>query len=84
MKYKFSRSNNIDKPEYKVDICAGLKCSNKPTALLKVKYINKTGSFCKQHTEDLLQLELAEIIFEDSCRNNSNSKTKPQLKEMAI
>jgi len=60
-------NNNIDKPEYKFeDVCAGVvagvKCSNIPTALLKVKYINKTGSFCKQHTEDLLQLELAEKI----------------------
>ena len=68
MRNKFSRSNNIDKPEYKVeDICLGLNrggltCSNKPTALLKVKYINKTGSFCKKHTEDLLQLDLAEKI----------------------
>jgi hypothetical protein len=59
---KFIRNNNIDKPEYKDDICAGLKCSNKPTALLKVKYINKSGSFCQQCTTDLLQLELAEEI----------------------
>ena len=62
---KNTGNNNIDKPEYKVeDVCAGLKCSNKPTALLKVKYINKTGSFCKQHIEDLLQLELAAEISE--------------------
>ena len=52
-------NNNIDKPEYKFeDVCAGVvagvKCSNKPTALLKVKYINKTGSFCKQHTEMII------------------------------
>jgi len=85
MNKKISCDSNIDKLEYKFeDVFAGTKCPNKPTAFLKVKYINKTGSFCKQHTEDLLQLELAEIIFEDSCRNNSNSKTKPQLKEMAI
>jgi hypothetical protein len=63
LRKKNTRVNNIDKPEYKVDICAGLKCSNKPTALLKVKYINKTGSFCKQHKDDLLQLELAEEIL---------------------
>jgi hypothetical protein len=63
---KLSRTNNIDKPEYKefVDSCAGLKCTNKPTTLLKVKYINKSGSFCQQCTTDLLQLELAEeIVF---------------------
>jgi hypothetical protein len=65
MNKKISCDNNIDKPEYKVeDTCAGLKCSIKPTALLKVKYINKTGSFCKQHKEDLLQLELAAEISE--------------------
>ena len=63
MNKKISSDNNIDKPEYKVeDICAGLKCSNKPTALLKVKYINKSGFFCQQCTTDLLQLELAEKI----------------------
>jgi len=67
MKEKIPRINNIEKQQYKVeDICSGLnrglKCSKKPSALLKVKYINKTGSFCKQHTEDLLQLELAEKI----------------------
>ena len=62
MNKKISCDNNIDKPEYKVDICAGLKCTNKPIALLKVKYINKSGSFCQQCTTDLLQLELAEEI----------------------
>lgn len=60
MRNKFSRINNINKPENKVeDVCAGLKCSNKPTSILEVKYINKTGSFCKQQAEGLLQLELA-------------------------
>ena len=53
----------IDKHEYKfVQDCAGLNCSNKATTILKVKYINKTGLFCKQCTLDLLQLELAEEI----------------------
>ena len=42
--------------------CAGLKCSKKPTSVLKVKYINKTGSFCQKCKSDLLQLELAEEI----------------------
>jgi hypothetical protein len=70
MKNKFSRSNNIDKPEYKVeDICAGLKCSNKPTAVLKVKYINKIGFFCQQCTTNLLQLELAEEISKEVSLN---------------
>jgi hypothetical protein len=90
---KNTGGNNIDKPEYKFeDICAGLKCSNPPTSILKVKYINKSGSFCKQCTSDLLQLELAEeilkgsmqsSIFEESCVNNFNSTIKPRLKEMA-
>ena len=61
---KNTRINNIDKPEYKVELCCGLKCIKVPTSILKVKYINKTGSFCKQHTDDLLQLELAEEISE--------------------
>jgi len=73
---KFARINNIDKPEYKVedDVCSGLNrrgltCSNKPTALLKVKYINKSGFFCQQCTTDLLQLELAEEILSEEILN---------------
>jgi hypothetical protein len=63
MNKKISCNNNIDKPEYKVeDVCAGLKCFNKPISILKVKYINKTGHFCQKCTADLLQLELAEKI----------------------
>jgi len=63
MNKKISCDSNIDKLEYKFeDVFAGTKWSNKPTDFLKVKYINKTGSFCKQHTQDLLQLELAEKI----------------------
>ena len=57
-----NHNNGIRKYKEFAKECAGLKCSNKPTALLKVKYINKTGSFCKMHTEDLLHLELAEEI----------------------
>jgi hypothetical protein len=70
MRNKFSLSNAISKQEYKVeDICAGLNCYNKPTSILKVKYINKIGGFCKQHTEDLLQLELAEEIVNGDINN---------------
>jgi hypothetical protein len=63
MNKRISCDNNINKQEYKVeDVCAGLKCSNEPTFILQVKYINKSGSFCQQCTSDLLQLELAEEI----------------------
>ena len=41
---------------------AGLKCSQIPTFILKVKYINKTGYFCQKCRDNLLQLELAEEI----------------------
>jgi hypothetical protein len=56
---KLSRIHNIDKPEYKefAESCAGLKYF-KPTTILKVKHINRYGSFCQQCTTDLLQPEL--------------------------
>ena len=57
-----NHNNGIRKYKEFAKECAGLKCSNKPTALLKVKYINKTGSFCQKCKSDLLQLELAEEI----------------------
>jgi|tagenome__1003787_1003787.scaffolds.fasta_scaffold20960143_3 hypothetical protein len=54
---------NIDKHEYKFAYdCAGLKCSNKATTILKVKYINKIGHFCQQCSVDILKSELAEKI----------------------
>ena len=63
MNKKLSHINNIDNQAYKVeDICAGTKCLQIPTSILKVKYIDKIGSFCKQHTKELLDLELAERI----------------------
>ncbi len=49
---------NNDAQRYK-DSCAGTNCSSKPTFILKVKYINKTGHFCQDCTKDLLQSELA-------------------------
>jgi predicted SprT family Zn-dependent metalloprotease len=71
MKNKFSRSNNIDKPEYKAeDICAGLKCPNKPISILKVRYINKIGYFCQKCNADLLQQELAEEISKEVVLND--------------
>lgn len=70
MSKNISCNNSIHKQEYKVeDVCAGTKCTNKPPSVLKVKYINKTGSFCKQHAKDLLQLELAEEISKEGLSN---------------
>ena len=58
-----NHNNGIRKYKEFAKECAGLKCSNKPTALLKVKYINKTGSFCQKCIQRIyLQLELAEEI----------------------
>ncbi len=54
---------NIDKQEYKQLICAGLGCKNKPVSKLKVRYINKTGNFCRKCMDDLLQSGLAEKVF---------------------
>ncbi len=55
--------NNNDVGAYKGYTCAGLNCTNKPISKLKVKYINKTGNFCKRCMDDLLQLDLAEKVF---------------------
>jgi hypothetical protein len=61
MKEKITRYYNKDVQIYKsLDVCAGLNCSNKSISILKVKYINKTGNFCQECTEDLIQSDLAE------------------------
>ena len=56
----FQQYNNDVQIYKNPDTCAGLNCSNKPTSILKVKYINKVGHFCQKCTDDLLQSELAE------------------------
>lgn len=78
MRNKFSRSNNIDKPGYKVeDSCAGLKCKNKPTIILKIRYVNKTGHFCQKCSSKLIRLELAEFVVgnKSSAEETSNVYT---------
>jgi len=57
-----TRIDNIDKPEYKEDICAKTKSTNEPTTAPRVRDINKQDEFCVQHTKEILQLELAEVI----------------------
>ena len=39
-------------------LCACKNCTNIGTTILKVKYIQKAGHFCKACAEDLLQAEL--------------------------
>ncbi|HXT82821.1 MAG TPA: hypothetical protein VN704_00485 [Verrucomicrobiae bacterium] len=51
---------NVNKYRYKT--CAGLDCSKKPIISLKIKYINKTGLFCKRCAVDLINSELAERL----------------------
>ncbi len=81
MRNKFSPSDIINKQEYKFeDTCAGLNCFNKPTAILKVKYINKTGNFCEQHIKELLELELAErIVVADNLNADRNFCSKATM-----
>ena len=63
MSKKNTHHNTISKQEYKFEeTCAGLNCSNRPTSILKVKYINKIGHFCQQCSVDILKSELAEKI----------------------
>jgi hypothetical protein len=62
-----SNNSHYDTSEYKT--CSGLNCSNQPTSILKVKYVNKTGHFCQRCTTDLLQLELAEEIPKEEILN---------------
>ncbi|MER5174412.1 MAG: hypothetical protein ABJB76_02130 [Candidatus Nitrosocosmicus sp.] len=70
----------IDKQEYKfAHTCAGLNCLNKPTSSLKIKYINKTGHFCKKCTRDLLELDLAEEVILDSSNDQRISKSNTTL-----
>ncbi len=66
--------NHNDHSNYSIDsqiyknlyTCAGLNCSNKSITNLKVKYLNKTGDFCKRCAANLLDLGLAEKIPSES------------------
>jgi hypothetical protein len=54
-------NSSIATREYK-DICAGIGCRNIPTVGLRIRYVNKTGWFCKQCADDLVRMEIAERL----------------------
>jgi hypothetical protein len=46
--------------------CDGRGCNQKPIKYLRIKYVNKIGSFCDKCASDLLGSGLAEDIGESS------------------
>jgi hypothetical protein len=57
--------------EYKNISCAGRRCRNIPTVGLRIRYVNKTGSFCKSCADDLLRLGVAEPL--DGCGSHDET-----------
>jgi hypothetical protein len=59
--------NSIDVTREYKDICAGIRCRNRPSVSLRIIIVDKKGSFCKSCGDDLIRLGLAEPLLDGCC-----------------